>query len=49
MSIAVSPLPLSDGFPVLAAEPPQTTKSEKELYLLLSILACSLTVICRVI
>ena len=38
MNIAVSPLPLSDGFPVLVAEPPQTTKSEKELCLLHSIL-----------
>jgi actin-related protein len=32
MSMAVSPLPLADGFPTLAAEPPQTTKMEKELY-----------------
>jgi len=32
MGMAVDPLPLADGFPVLAAEPPRTSKMEKERY-----------------
>jgi actin-related protein len=32
MGMAVSPLPLADGFPMLASEPPKTTKMDKELY-----------------